>query len=470
MSKNIVNFTEPHRLANMPPDTPVLVGLSGGADSTALLHILCSLREKLGFELYAAHLNHGIRTEQYQNEADRDEQFCKKLCSSLGVKLFVEHLDIPSLSAFSGRSLETEAREARYSFFAKVMNENNIPILATAHNADDNLETQILNLCRGCGTDGLCGIPRSRELKGVKNGIIIRPMLSVTKSEIFEYCRQNGLEYVTDSTNGEDECTRNIIRHRVIPELLSLFPAAHRASTRLSQAAIEDTEQLEAEAQKIFSEWSDKIDIRKLNALSPAIKKRIIRFAYSKVSDETLEEVHLSALCELCASNKEGSALSLPGLMRAKICVGELIFEKDIKKEPLARPDYNIKLKLGSNILENTDFAVMVETDDASIDTLFEKGDAYTLYACAELYGVDASALFAKNRQSGDSIRDGGMSKKIKKLMCDKKVALADRELLPLIYEGDELIYVPLCALSDRARLAKGKKIRISIYKKLHGE
>ncbi len=466
MSKNVINLTEPHLLANMPPDTPMLVGLSGGADSTALLHLLCVLREKLGFELYAAHLNHGIRTEQYQNEADRDEEFCKKLCSSLGVKLFVEHMDIPALSALSGRSIETEAREARYSFFAKVMNGHSIPILVTAHNADDNFETQILNICRGCGTDGLCGIPKVRELGEVENGVVVRPILSLSKSEIFEYCRNNNLSYVTDSTNFEDDCTRNIIRHRVIPELLTLFPASLKSSARLSEHALEDTDYITGEAEAMLSEWKGVIKLDVLNALHPALKKRMIISAFSSFSHERLEAVHISSICELCAAAKERASLSLPDRMRAKIRKGELIFEKDIKNEELEVPKYDIRLRLGLNMINGTDFAVLVEEEkhiDPDQISLQEK--KYDFYSSAELYGVAPSALCAKNRQGGDTIRDGGMSKKIKKLMCDKKVELSDRDRLPLIYEGEELIYAPLCAVCDRARTKQTAALHISIYK-----
>ncbi len=470
MSKNIVNFTEPHMLANMPSDTPVLVGLSGGADSTALLHIMCRLREKLGFELYAAHLNHGIRTEQYQNEADRDEEFCKQLCSSLGVTLFVEHLDLPSLSAKSGRSIETEARAARYSFFTRVMNENGISILATAHNADDNFETQLINICRGCGTDGLCGIPKVRELKGVKNGIVVRPILSLSKNEILEYCRNSGLSYVTDSTNFEDDCTRNIIRHRVIPELVKLFPAALNASERLSEHALEDSDYLKQTAEKLILEWNGSIKPEAINALHPAVKKRIFMLAFSKASAESLESVHISSLSQLCKTAKEGSSSSLPNRMRAVICRGELVFEKDVRGSLIEKPRYDIKLGSGINEIPNTAFAVLIESvDTEKTEYICLKNNEYALYAQATLRGIDTSDLYARSRQGGESIRDGDMSKKIKKLMCDKKVSVTDRDSLPLIYSGGELVYVPLCAVSDRAKSQSVTGLQISIYK-LHTE
>ena len=117
-------FKEPSYLSGYTEDSPILLGLSGGADSSALLHMLCEFSKGSNAPIFAAHVNHGIRTEEYDNEADRDEEFCHKLCSSLGVKLFVKRLDIPKMAAESGRGVEAEAREARYAFFSEIMQEN----------------------------------------------------------------------------------------------------------------------------------------------------------------------------------------------------------------------------------------------------------------------------------------------------------------------------------------------------------
>ena len=142
-------FKDPHILAQKEQNSPVLLGLSGGADSSALLFLLSKLQKEKHFPLYAAHVNHNIRTADYNNEAMRDENFCHEICRQLDVELFVADIDVPRLSKESGQSLETVAREARYRFFSEIMEKKGIGILVTAHNADDNLETQIFNLCRG---------------------------------------------------------------------------------------------------------------------------------------------------------------------------------------------------------------------------------------------------------------------------------------------------------------------------------
>ena len=188
----------------------VLVALSGGADSTALLHFLYSVKEKYNLTILAAHLNHGIRGE----EADRDERFCKILCEKYNIPFYSKTLDIPALSKQRGVSEELCGRDERYAFLGTLAEAHNARI-ATAHNADDNAETLIFNLARGSSLRGAAGIPPKR-------GRIIRPLIEVTRAQIEEYCAENGLDFVTDSTNLGDEYTRNKIRHHVIPVLREL--------------------------------------------------------------------------------------------------------------------------------------------------------------------------------------------------------------------------------------------------------
>ena len=149
------NFRLPSEIAGLPYDTPVLVAYSGGADSGALLHMLCeySIQNKGKIKIAAAHLNHMIRGK----EADRDEAFCRATAQKYGIEFFCEKTDVPAYARERSLSIETAARELRYAFFKRIMRKNNIPILATAHNADDNLETIIMNLARGTGLAGLCG-------------------------------------------------------------------------------------------------------------------------------------------------------------------------------------------------------------------------------------------------------------------------------------------------------------------------
>lgn len=454
-------FRDPHKALGINETESILVALSGGADSTALLYMMCVCRERSGFRLCAAHVNHNIRTEQYNNEAARDESFCRELCKKLGVELFVLDADIPALATARGESTETVARRVRYDFFAKTMREQNIKILLTAHNADDNLETQIFNLCRGCGAQGISGIPPVRDFSE-GNGVIFRPLLSLTKSEIIKYCEDNSLEFVSDSTNFETEYTRNRIRAKIIPELVDIFGNPQTAAQRLSAAISEDVDFINSEASSVYNSFDNgRIPLKEFNSLHIAIRRRILCMGFAEISVATLEAVHLNSLIELAQKSVPHSEASLPDGICAKIEQGCIIFEK---QNAAVTQSYEIKLEYGINKIEGTDFAVCI-CDGSCRNILNIDGQIYKLYTSAKVKNVKISSLVARSRREGDIIRSGKMTKKLKKLMCDKKVPLCERDSLPVITECDEIIYIPLCAVCDRVIAKDDCKTKISIYK-----
>lgn len=455
-------FKSPHELSHKDKSIPILLGLSGGADSTMLLHLLCKYREITGATIYAAHVNHGIRGEAYGNEALRDQEFCRKLCDDLKVEFFTETVDVPSLCQKSGNSIETEARNARYDFFARIMKEHNIGILATAHNASDNLETQIFNLCRGCGTDGICGIPEARPFDPVVDGVIVRPIISAAKSEILKFCSENKIDYVTDSTNLEDDCTRNRIRHIIIPELQKLFISPERSGLRLAESAAEDCLYLTLEAKRYLELQNGKIDVPSFNELSPSIAKRVIKLAFLQVSSATLEAVHLHDVMTFAKKEKKGS-VSLPGGIKAEFNSGILSFSPEITAQKAAFP-YKIPLHEGFNVIESTDYAVLLESRQDPTAQAENFADYFPITS-AIIKNIDLSSLTASNRREGDKIYDGGVGKKVKKLMCDKKIALDHRDRFPIIKNGEELIYVPFCAVADKVKAYEYDfEYKISIY------
>lgn len=465
-------FKDPHLLARLEDsrlseEEPLLLALSGGADSASLLDLLCALRRVRGFKLYAAHVNHGIRGEAYGFEADRDEEFCRRICAERSVELFVHRVDVPSLAEERGQSLETAARSARYAFFAKVMREMGIKILVTAHNANDNLETQLFNLCRGCGIDGISGIPEHRaffEAEGGEElcGVVVRPILSASKSAILELCVENGIEFVTDSTNAVDDCVRNKLRLNVIPQLNEIFTSPEASSARLAASAREDSDFIVSVARNFLAGQGGGIECTSLCSLHPSVAKRVIIITFEEQFSARLEQVHVEKLLDFARSGKRGS-ISLPWGARALFEDGYLRFlvEEGREKNFI---QYRIPLEEGFTEIYGTDFAVSITKKGAS----FEKApEGYALYASALLRDA-ISPLFAASRREGDRILDGGMHKRIKKLMCDKKVPLCDRDSLPLIFSGDELIYAPLCAVCDGVKAKKNNfDCKISVYKKI---
>lgn len=216
----------------------IAVGVSGGADSVALLRFLAVLREEYRWELIVCHIHHGLRGE----EADRDERFVRELARQLGLPCAVRHIDAAALALENHLSVEEAGRMARYAFFAETAGESGR--IATAHTLDDSIETVLMNLIRGTGLHGLCGIPRTR-------GNIVRPLLDCTRADVEEYLARLGQPYCTDSTNLSDDYTRNRVRHDILPRLCALNPNFSGAMARMMPQLLGQwqlTEQLAARA------------------------------------------------------------------------------------------------------------------------------------------------------------------------------------------------------------------------------
>lgn len=224
ITQTVRHFIEKQQL--LSPADRVLVALSGGSDSVALLLILC----ELGYECVAAHCNFHLRDE----ESDRDERFVRQLCSSLKIPLNVIDFDTKYYATEHHLSIEMAARELRYDWFSRLTSESNTKAIAVAHHRNDSVETVLLNLIRGTGIHGLCGIqPR--------NGNIIRPLLCVSHNQIIDYLQSLGQAYVTDSTNLQDEFTRNKIRLKILPLMEEINPSVvdsiQKDASYMSQAA-----------------------------------------------------------------------------------------------------------------------------------------------------------------------------------------------------------------------------------------
>ncbi len=242
----------------------VVCALSGGADSVSLLHALWRLREELGITISACHVNHGLRGE----ESDGDMRFCQRLCESLGVQLHLLQTDVREYQQ-KHESIEETARKVRYDFFAKVSEGKK---LATAHNLNDSAETVLLNMMRGTGLKGLCGIPPVR-------GNIIRPLIYCSREEVERYCSENGLDFVTDKTNLCDDYTRNKVRHSILPEMLKINESFLGVSARMQKNLREDSELLESMAAEALAAAGTDVGYRceDIAKLPRPIRSRVIR-------------------------------------------------------------------------------------------------------------------------------------------------------------------------------------------------
>lgn len=430
------SFTPPHTIVKAKTSDSILLGFSGGADSSALLHMLSIYSKEVGCKLYAAHINHGIRGE----EADRDELFCRETAKKYGVEIFVLNADVPHIAKESGESIETAARKVRYDFFAELMRKHSIPLLATAHNANDDLETILFNLSRGAGLDGLCGIPESREISG---GRIVRPILKMSREEILEYCDKNSLPFVTDSTNTDTDYTRNKIRAQIIPSLLSVNSAAIKNASRAKENLCADALYLWQEADEFLTKNSKDGKISK-NALQKApapIFNRVVMRAYAEISDGiSLDSVHIESIRKLVDKDELHSSIDLPSSIEAVIEDG-LIFRKKVQK--VQTEQYDFEISHGDNYISQTNCEIIIGNSQRKIN----------VYKKSILLYIDfdkiKGGLRVRNRLAGDRILENGMHKSLKKLACDRKVPLELRSRIPVIYDDEGIVALPFVAVRD---------------------
>lgn len=407
-----------------------LLGLSGGADSVCLFHLL----KMGGYSFSAAHVNHGIRGA----EADRDEEFCRELCRENGIEFYLLRRDVPALAKESGTSLEEAARNVRYSFFEEIMREKNIPVLLTAHNADDNAETLLLSLVRGCSPSGACGIAPTRKLGF---GVVERPILACGKKDIVAFCRENSFDFVTDSTNADVSYPRNRIRQNILPELEAINPEFLAAFARFTELARADSEFLDREAEK----YADALILDEIASLPHPVASRALAIAAHR-SGASPEAVHIEKMMEM--AKKGSGSLSLPGSVRAECRGGKIIFLSNTReKQASIYPDYEpIALNFGENIIPHGKLTLV------SGELTNDSAQIYNLSTSA-LINLDRikGKIYVRPRREGDRILLCGMHKSLKKLISEKLscLSLEERRALPVICCGEEIIWVPGLEVAD---------------------
>lgn len=450
------------------PDANVAIALSGGADSVCLFYILAEWAKKTPFSLTALHLNHGIRGE----EADRDEDFCRKLCEYLGVPFVCKHADVPAQAKCTGKSLEEAARDARYTFFAEVMAEKEITVLATAHHADDNAETLLLRLIRGTSLDGLCGISAERPFG---NGVLIRPLLDAPKEFILYFCEKNRIAYVTDSTNECTDYPRNRIRSEIIPQILKINPSFQRTAQREAELFALDSEYLYKEAEKLTElAWISPFerDANVLTEAPAAIVLRVIRELCISCGAKP-EQQHLMTALDML-SEKEDSSVSLPGKKRLVLFGGVLSVEDDERERATALP-YEFAAGIGETVFSSNDGRVKItvriereeDTSLASkpcVEVFPSVNDRACVLETQRTLSFDFGSenLTVRNRRVGDRLDFGKISKSVRRVMSEAKVPEKIRDLLPCVIDESGVAWVPFLGCAKRCE-ANEKLLRVCV-------
>ncbi len=289
----------------IPPGGGVLCALSGGADSMYLLCRLLEGRERYGWRVCAAHLNHGLR-----ETAGRDEKFVRDWCGRRGVPLAVGFEDVAGYARREGLSLEEAGRTLRYRFLGQAALEAGCPLIATGHHAGDSAETVLMNLIRGCGLKGLAGIPERRDN-------IVRPMLEVSRGEIEAYLKEHGVPHVEDETNDDVNYTRNKVRHQLLPLLEELNPQAAAHIAAAARRLREDEEELSRQAAPLAAEGLDIPDgvALPVRVLREAPRPLALRAGAGRLERAGLgaQAVHLERVLALALGDDPSAGADLPG-------------------------------------------------------------------------------------------------------------------------------------------------------------
>jgi len=412
----------------------VIVGLSGGADSIALTHLLHSICTEKGFTLIAVHINHKIRAL----EAQRDEDFAVNFCKSMGIKVIVKRVDVLKHAKELKIGAEEAGRNVRYKVFCEVASKEKNSKIATAHTLSDNAETIIMRLISGTGLKGLCGIPPMR-------GNIIRPLLGIKRAEIEDYCKKNNLKYIVDSSNLQKYYTRNKVRLDLIPVIKEINPDFEHSIERAIKTIREDESYLEEKSEEIFQLICCKkeFDIQRLQNLSKSLKNRVLLKIMKFYTDKRIDQKHLSQLNEII-ENKSGRTC-IPG-NKFLICRnGKLKCEKE-PFEVHTEWEYRI---CPLNILTEIKTNIIIKVISISEYKTKLKGK------CLESpWAVDADKLHFesvfRNRRPGDVFifSSRGISKSIKKIFNELKIPPNQRYKVPILAYKNDIIWIDRIGVS----------------------
>jgi tRNA(Ile)-lysidine synthase len=415
----------------------IVVGFSGGPDSVFLVEMLLKLREKIDFDIVLVHINHLLRGE----EAQRDEDFSINYGKSKGLKVFARKINITSLGKEKGLSLEEAGREARYSFYKEVLEKSNSNKIALAHNKDDQIETFMFRLTRGTGLSGLEGIATKRDR-------YIRPISEIYKSEIVNYLDENNISYCIDSTNLENEFTRNSIRIDLIPFIEKRYNPKFK--------------------DKIFSLIEE---IRDINIF---IEKEIEQFSYNEtINIESILKFPKSIRGKILSKYLYKYGLEVN---RKKISLIESILEKggsqeiSLDSQYILKKEYNIlkiqKINLIKNNIEEVTFTIpnKIKYGDYIIEAEYvERGEQNKNCFYTNLKLGDT--LIVRGRKDGDKIIPTGMKgeKKLKEIFINEKIGKEKRDSIPLIVHNDNIVWIAGVRGNEKYNSTEKRCIKLSV-------
>ncbi|MCR2043903.1 tRNA lysidine(34) synthetase TilS [Anaerosalibacter massiliensis] len=431
----------------------ILIGLSGGPDSMALLYALLEIKEKIPFLIYIAHVNHGVRGK----DADEDEKFVEELSKDLNIPYYSTKIDMEGYAKLHKMSSEDAGRKLRYGFFREVLSKIGGGKIAVAHNKNDQAETLIMRFLRGTGIDGLGGME-------YKSGNIIRPLLDISRDEIENYIEKNRIKTRLDKTNLIPIYNRNKIRLEAIPYIEKNFnPNIIDTLWRTSNIMSEDSNFLNKyslnkykEYMKIKKKDSIILDRNEFIKEDDAIKKRIIRHSINDLTGSLkgITSKHILDIVELFDKGETGKSINLINNIVAETSYDDIVIRLGNSED---RISYNYNISLGKPIyIEETNFFIEAKILPRSEAEINFK-DRFIKYFD---YDKIEGGLCVRNRLRGDKFIPLGMNgmKKVKDLFIDEKVPLNKRETIPIVTDDKNIIWVVGFRISEKHKITSSTK------------
>lgn len=444
------------------------VGVSGGPDSIALLHLLTRLRADYGLKLIVAHLHHGLRPE-----ADGDAEFVTQTASEWDVECVVERVDVAALASAEHLSVEEAGRKSRYVFFARIA-----PTVAVAHNADDQVETVLMHLLRGSGMAGLRGmLPKSSgQWSVVSDQTIIRPLLAVSRAEIEAYLAAHELEYRTDATNADTTFFRNRLRHELLPFLETYNPNIREILFRTADVMAGEYELLRGVIEKA---WDDTLagpsgaavtfDLLRWRALPLTLQRALLREAVHRLRPglRNVDFTPVDNAVHWSQTTESGHTADLLGGLCVKVVGSEMCVcawdQSPRESSNLQSPISNLFIPGETSFLNHT-FTVTL-LDSFSLADIASNPNPWTAYLDA---GLAPFAL--RTRRPGDRFEPLGMhgTTRLSDFMINRKMPVDAREGWPLLAcgeKGETVLWVCGYAVSERAKVTKntGRVVKVTM-------
>lgn len=452
-----MHYVRTHGLTQ--PGEAVVVGVSGGADSTALLLLLTALALELDVDVRAAYFDHQLRGK---NASQHERETVVALAGSLNVPLMTGAGDVKAYARERRLGIEEEARELRYDFLARTAQECGARIVAVGHTADDQVETVLMHILRGSGLSGLAGmLPRSpwpTTTSERRDLALVRPLLEVRRFETEAYCRETGHEPLTDPSNRSLRFRRNVVRYQLLPLLREHVRGVDAALLRLARAAALEREALEAAAEQALAhaaaveERTVRLSLLSLQETPAGLLPHVMRLAASRLLGDVRDigEPHLLAM-SAAVGKPVGTELDLPRGLHLRVDYGEIVVTVgESEPEIGALPIEGVELAVpGSTSVGGWRFAASIAEDDRSSATESEweaRVDADSI----------KGRLVARRRRPGDRVQPLGMAgeKKLQDVFVDAKVPRRQRDSVPVVCDDAGIVWVAGHRIAERVRVS----------------